>query len=144
MQMKTSEKSKLDRPKSRKCDQTYGCRFCQINLKSVFIHYTDLPWLLLLMRPFQCPHCFAVFIRPFAWIAGCHCCDCSPAVTTAEHCFPAAKMKASMGGFIGSENRVADAAMPVTATDCQLGERPVADESGWPPAVGCWHRELCR
>jgi len=46
----------------------YRCSFCRENLKKLPLRGLDWLRLLLLLRPYHCPHCFCCSIRPFAWI----------------------------------------------------------------------------
>ncbi|MEQ9409605.1 MAG: hypothetical protein RIK87_17855 [Fuerstiella sp.] len=46
----------------------YRCSFCRERLTKVDLEGADYFRLLLLLRPYQCPHCFQTAHRPFAWI----------------------------------------------------------------------------
>lgn len=46
----------------------YRCDFCRERLNAVKIGGQDILRCCLLIRPYQCPHCFTTFFRPFAWI----------------------------------------------------------------------------
>jgi hypothetical protein len=47
----------------------YHCSFCRERLTPLPLEGSDYLRALVLVRPFQCPHCFACVDRPFAWIA---------------------------------------------------------------------------
>lgn len=47
----------------------YRCSFCRNSLSKLPLGPPDWPWLLLLLRPVQCPHCFVVYRRPLRWIS---------------------------------------------------------------------------
>lgn len=46
----------------------YFCHFCRERLRATPLEWRDLPMLFLMMRPFQCPHCFQVVLHPFSLI----------------------------------------------------------------------------
>ncbi len=46
----------------------YHCGFCRERLETAQLDRTDYVWLILLVRPFQCPHCFNIKRRPLSWI----------------------------------------------------------------------------
>ena len=46
----------------------YRCSFCRQRLVPVPLDGPDCLRLVLLVRRFQCPHCFACVFRPFSWI----------------------------------------------------------------------------
>lgn len=48
----------------------YRCHFCRKRLVPLKIEWEDWLGLLYMTVPWQCPHCFSVFQRPFLWIRG--------------------------------------------------------------------------
>ncbi len=46
----------------------YKCTFCKERLSTVELGASDVVGVCFLMRPYQCPHCFNTFHRPFKWI----------------------------------------------------------------------------
>lgn len=46
----------------------YRCHFCRERLEALPLQPSDYVRVLMLVRPYQCPHCFAPASRPFAWI----------------------------------------------------------------------------
>lgn len=53
---------------SQKNKSPYGCTFCRERLVQQDLQGLDYVRLLLFLRPYQCPHCFQSFDRPFAWL----------------------------------------------------------------------------
>ena len=49
--------------KSRK--SRYRCPFCRENLVTTSLTGLDYVWVFLLLWPYQCPHCFCCYRRPF-------------------------------------------------------------------------------
>lgn len=47
----------------------YPCTFCRNSLNKIPFEPSDIPWLLLALRPYRCPHCFVVYRRPFAMMS---------------------------------------------------------------------------
>ncbi|MEZ6127470.1 MAG: hypothetical protein R3C59_02150 [Planctomycetaceae bacterium] len=52
----------------RKRKIPYHCSFCRERLVVVPLELSDYLHVPMLVRPYQCPHCFAPTRRPFAWI----------------------------------------------------------------------------
>lgn len=48
---------------------SHQCSFCRNSLTKLPIEPPDWPWLLLLLRPCQCPHCFVVYRRPLNFVS---------------------------------------------------------------------------
>ena len=46
----------------------YRCNFCKEHLVATKLQRSDYLLVLLLIRPYECPHCFSSFNRPLAWI----------------------------------------------------------------------------
>lgn len=46
----------------------YRCGFCRNRLSALPFAGLDWVWMLTFTRPYQCPHCFSIYKRPFAWI----------------------------------------------------------------------------
>ena len=56
---------------SRKSPSPYKCSFCSDRLEQLKFRGWRVILLLLPMRDFRCPHCFAVFSKPVSWIGRC-------------------------------------------------------------------------
>lgn len=56
---------------SRKPPSPYKCSFCSDRLEQLKFRGWRVIFMLFLMRDFRCPHCFAVFSKPVAWIGRC-------------------------------------------------------------------------
>lgn len=56
---------------SRKPPSPYKCSFCSDRLEQLKFRGWRVILTLLPMRDFRCPHCFAVFSKPVAWIGRC-------------------------------------------------------------------------
>ena len=56
---------------SRKSPSPYKCSFCSDRLEPLKFRGWRVILLLLPMRDFRCPHCFAVFSKPVSWIGRC-------------------------------------------------------------------------
>lgn len=49
----------------QKSESPFGCCFCREPLEPVPFSITDFLWVLILMKPYRCPHCFQCYYRPF-------------------------------------------------------------------------------
>ena len=56
---------------SRKPPSPYKCSFCSDRLEQLKFRGWRVILLILPIRDFRCPHCFAVFSKPVAWIGRC-------------------------------------------------------------------------
>lgn len=56
---------------SRKPPSPYKCSFCSDRLEPLKFRGWRVILMLFPMRDFRCPHCFAVFSKPVAWIGRC-------------------------------------------------------------------------
>lgn len=56
---------------SRKSPSPYKCSFCSDRLEQLKFRGWRVILLVLPMRDFRCPHCFAVFSKPVSWIGRC-------------------------------------------------------------------------
>lgn len=56
---------------SRKPPSPYKCSFCSDRLEPLKFRGWRVILLILPIRDFRCPHCFAVFSKPVAWIGSC-------------------------------------------------------------------------
>ena len=54
--------------KRSKQSSPYRCGFCKNRLSVLPFSAADWLGALTFTRPFQCPHCFSIYRRPFAWI----------------------------------------------------------------------------
>ncbi len=56
---------------SRKPPSPYRCSFCSDRLEQLKFRGWRVIFLVLPVRDFRCPHCFAVFSKPVSWIGRC-------------------------------------------------------------------------
>ena len=56
---------------SRKPPSPYKCSFCSDRLEQLKFRGWRVILMFLPMRDYRCPHCFAVFSKPVAWIGRC-------------------------------------------------------------------------
>ena len=56
---------------SSKPPSPYKCTFCSDHLEQLKFRGWRVIFLVLPMRDFRCPHCFAVFSKPVSWIGRC-------------------------------------------------------------------------
>lgn len=56
---------------SRKPPSPYKCSFCSDRLEQLKFRGWRVVLMLLPLRDFRCPHCFAVFSKPVTWIGRC-------------------------------------------------------------------------